>query len=112
MSVAGGFSERQEIQALASSFGIWVIPHVWGSGSAVAAALHVLAATPPFPHTANPVPLQNEPVIEFDRNLNPLRDELLTERIAMVDGRVPVPQGPGLGIEIDEAVLARYAERV
>ena len=51
-------------------------------------------------------------MIEFDRNLNPLRDELLTERIAMVDGRVPVPQGPGLGIEIDEAVLARYAERV
>ena len=32
---------------------------------------------PPIPHTANPVPLLNEPVVEFDRKHNPLRDELL-----------------------------------
>ena len=57
---------------------------------------------PPSPHTANPVPLQNEPVIEFDRNLNPLRDDLLVERIALVDGCVPVPQGAGLGIRVNE----------
>jgi L-alanine-DL-glutamate epimerase-like enolase superfamily enzyme len=28
-----------------------------------------------------------------------------------VDGRVPVPDGPGLGIELDEEVLARYRVR-
>ncbi|MCP5109865.1 MAG: mandelate racemase/muconate lactonizing enzyme family protein [bacterium] len=105
---SGGVSEWQKIHALASAFGVPVIPHVWGSGIALATALHVLAATPPSPHTANPVPLQNEPVVEFDRNPNPLRDELLTENIALVDGRLPVPQGPGLGIEIDEEVLGRY----
>ncbi|MCW5980950.1 MAG: mandelate racemase/muconate lactonizing enzyme family protein [Bryobacteraceae bacterium] len=104
---AGGISEWQKIHALADSFGVWVIPHVWGSGVALAAALHALAATPPFPHTANPVPLQNEPVIEYDRNPNPLRDELLKERITVSAGRLPVPQGPGLGIEVDEAVLSR-----
>ena len=66
---------------------------------------------PPQPHTANPVPLQNEPVIEFDRNYNPLRDDLLRGRIAIgKDGRVPVPQGPGLGIDIDEDVLAQYSQ--
>ena len=109
LCAAGGFSEWLKIQALASSFGIPLIPHVWGSGVALSAALHVLAATPPFPHTANPIPLQNEPVIEFDRNPNALRDELLTERITLVDGRVPVPQGPGLGIQVNETVMRRFA---
>jgi D-galactarolactone cycloisomerase len=111
LCVAGGFSEWIKIQALASSFGVWVIPHVWGSGVAVAAALHVLAVVPPFPHTANPVPLQNGPVIEFDRNHNPLRDDLLVEPFSLVDGRVRVPQSPGLGIEIDEGVLQTYLQR-
>jgi len=109
LCAAGGISEWLKIQALAESFGVWVIPHVWGSGVALAAALHVLAASPPFPHTANPLPLQNEPVIEYDRNPNPLRDKLLTEEITLFNGRLPVPQGPGLGIQINEEVLRQYS---
>jgi D-galactarolactone cycloisomerase len=111
LTASGGFSEWSKIYGIASAYGVPMIPHVWGSGVAVAAALHVLAATPPFPHTANPVPLQNEPVIEFDRNPNPLRDDLLVERIALVDGCVPVPQGPGLGIRVNEEVLMQYCRR-
>jgi len=106
--VTGGFSEWMKIHALASAYGVWVIPHVWGSGVALAAALHALAVTPSFPYTANPIPLQNEPIIEFDRTRNPLRDELLVEPITLVDGRVPVPQGPGLGIHLNEEVLAQF----
>lgn len=71
--VCGGFSEWQKIVALASAYGVPVLPHVWGSGVALAAALHAVAALPPMPHTANPVPLQNEPLIEFDRI--PIRSE-------------------------------------
>lgn len=110
LCAAGGFSEWQNIQALASASGIWVIPHVWGSGVALAAALHVLATIPPFPHTANPIPLQNEPVVEFDRNPNPLRDDLLVNPILLTDGRVPIPQGAGLGIKIDEAILMEHCQ--
>jgi D-galactarolactone cycloisomerase len=47
-------------------------------------------------------------VIEFDRNHNPLRDDLLRTPITLVGGRVPVPQAPGLGIEIRKDVLARF----
>jgi D-galactarolactone cycloisomerase len=108
LGACGGFSEWIKIHALASSYGIPVIPHVWGSGVALAAALQVLAVTPPFPHTAHPVPVQNEPVIEFDRNPNALRDDLLVDAIKLVDGCVPVPQGPGLGISVDERVLRQY----
>ena len=39
LCVCGGFSEWLKIQALASSFGVMTIPHVWGSGVALAAAL-------------------------------------------------------------------------
>ena len=110
LCVCGGFSEMMKIIALASSFGIMVIPHVWGSGIAIAAALHVLAVIPPLPHTANLIPLQNEPVIEFDRSPNPLRDELLVKKITLIDGGLSVPQKPGLGVEIDMYVLKKYQQ--
>lgn len=105
----GGFTELRNIQALASAFGIPVIPHTWGSAVALAAALQFIATLPPFPHTANPVPLQNEPVVEFDRNPNALRDELAETPFLLKDGKLEVPQGPGLGITVDEDVLRKYS---
>ena len=109
LCVCGGLSEWSRILTLAMSFGILTVPHVWGSGVAMAAALQAIAAIPPTPFTINPIALQNEPVIEFDRKHNPLRDDLLVENFVMDNGSVCVPQGPGLGIEVSEAVLARYA---
>jgi D-galactarolactone cycloisomerase len=109
LCACGGFTEWQKIQALALAYGVLTIPHVWGSGIAVAAALHALATVPPTPHTAAPVILQNEPMVEFDRTHNPLRDDLLTERFRLEDGALLVPQGPGLGVTVDEEVLGRYA---
>ena len=112
LCVAGGFSEWIKILALAQAFGIMVIPHVWGSGVALAAALHAVAAIPPFPHTAHPFPLQNDPVIEYDRNYNPLRDTVLRDPIRLVDGCLPVPAGPGLGIDLDEEILEEFTQCV
>jgi D-galactarolactone cycloisomerase len=106
--VCGGISEFKKIQTLAGIHGVFTIPHVWGSGIALAAALQVIAATPSFPHTANPVELQNKPVIEYDRNHNPLRDELLKENIRLENSHVKVPAGPGLGVDIDEVVLEKF----
>lgn len=106
--VCGGISEVKQIFALSSSSNLRLIPHVWGSGIALSAGLQVCAALPPMPFTHVPVPLQNEPVIEFDRTRNPLRDDLLTEPFAFADGYVDVPQGPGLGVEVNEDALAHY----
>ena len=66
----GGFTEWQKIIALTTSFGVLTVPHVWGSGVTVAAALQALATAPPVPFTAAVVPLQNEPMIEYDRTHN------------------------------------------
>ncbi|MBT3770804.1 MAG: mandelate racemase/muconate lactonizing enzyme family protein [Acidiferrobacteraceae bacterium] len=104
---AGGFTEWQKISALASIFSKPILPHVWGSGIAVAAALQALATAPPCPHTAHPVALQNEPMIEFDRTPNPIRDDLLQQPFRLENGYLAVPTGPGLGVDIDEAVLQR-----
>ena len=37
------------------------------------------------------------------------KTDLLTERIAVVDGYMAVPDGPGLGVEPDEKAIAAYA---
>ena len=62
---------------------------------------------------ANPIALQNEPVVEFDRTHNPLRDELLHEQfVAVLDqGALLVPSGPGLGVKVNEKVLSSTARR-
>lgn len=106
---AGGFSELRNILALATAHNLRTIPHVWGSGIALSVGMHACAIIPLAPHTYRPVPLQNEPVIEFDRTRNPLRDDLLTEAFTLdADGYVQVPTGPGLGVEVDLDVLEHY----
>jgi D-galactarolactone cycloisomerase len=110
LCVCGGFSEWMRIQSLAMSFGVLTVPHVWGSAVAIAAALQALATVPPTPYTLEPVALQNEPVVEFDRKPNALRDELAAQPFVLESGAVRIPTGPGLGLEIREDVLARYAQ--
>jgi hypothetical protein len=53
-----------------------------------------------------------KPVVEFDRTHNPLRDELLSDQFFLEQGTLLVPQGPGLGVTVNDNVLVRYgAER-
>jgi len=110
LSVCGGYSEWLKILAIAQSRGVMAIPHVWGSGIALAATLHAIVNIPCFPYTANPVPLQNEPVIEYDRNPNPLRDCLLNEEIRFEDGKLRVPEKPGLGVSVNQDMLKDFCK--
>jgi D-galactarolactone cycloisomerase len=48
-------------------------------------------------------------LFEFDMTENRLRTDLAKAPIRAVEGFVPVPEGPGLGIEIDRKVLEKYA---
>ncbi|MBC6715486.1 mandelate racemase/muconate lactonizing enzyme family protein [Aurantimonas sp. DM33-3] len=108
---AGGFTEWKNILALATSHNIMVVPHVWGSGVAVAAALQALAIVPHAPYTARPVPLQNETMIEFDRTYNPLRDDILTETFVLENECLAIPTGPGLGVTVDADAVRRHCVR-
>jgi D-galactarolactone cycloisomerase len=104
----GGITECWRIAALARAYGVQYFPHVWGSVVGLAASLQLLASLPPCPPTANPAAYYQEPLLEFDRNASPLRDELSIQPIGLEDGVVRIPQGPGLGITINPDVLDRY----
>lgn len=105
----GGLAEAKAICELARAWNIRVSPHVWGGGLALAAAVHLLASVPDYPHTANvPDPLW----LELDRGDNALREQLLIEPFRPVDGQVEVPTSPGLGVEVDlHAVASLRSDR-
>jgi D-galactarolactone cycloisomerase len=105
VAACGGISELKKIADMASGFGMRVNPHVWGTGITLAASLHLLAVIPDNPPGLFPRP----PLLELDRSPHPVRDALLVEPIAAVNGRVRVPEGPGLGITVDRAALKRFA---
>lgn len=95
-SLCGGILACLDVMAVARGFGLEVIPHVGGpTAIGLAANLQWAAAA-------------GVPMIEWDIDPSqPLVDELAPElalsRIS--DGVARVPNGPGLGIEVDEAVL-------
>ena len=102
---AGGLSECKKIVDMAEAFGARYNPHVWGTGIAIAASLRLLAVLPTLtPNSLAPI----APMLEFDRTEHPIRAALLTSSIEHRDGRVAVPTGAGLGIEIDRAALERF----
>lgn len=105
LSVCGGFTEAKAISTLATAFDIRVAPHVWGTGVLLAASLQFIASLPSTPFgELNPYP----PLLELDRGENPLRDGVLHEPIAAVNGEVAIPAGPGIGVDVDEAALSQW----
>lgn len=104
IAVCGGFSMMQRVQTLADTNHVRLVPHCWGSALSFAASLHYLATVPALPPSITPT----EPMLEYDRSENPLRDHLLTENLRQSDGFLPVPQGPGLGVEVDPDQLERF----
>lgn len=101
---AGGITECRKIATLASAHGVECVPHAWGSAIGLAATLHFLAALPDQPPSFRPMP----PLLEFEQCENPFRDHLATSPIVQKGGVVDIPQGAGLGIEVERTVLERY----
>jgi D-galactarolactone cycloisomerase len=95
VSRAGGISECFRIGQLAASFGARVATHSWSDAVAIVGNMHLIAALP------------TGITVEVDRSGNPMVDELLVEPLRVKDGMLHISQAPGLGIEIDEAVLDR-----
>ena len=105
---SGGFTERKKIAAVAQAWGTTVVLHVWATSIGLAASLQYIATLPPTPVSSTP----EEPMLEYDRSSHPFREDLIHGAIRMVNGKVAVPQAPGIGVEIDRDVLSRYVRRV
>ncbi|ARE42079.1 L-alanine-DL-glutamate epimerase and related enzymes of enolase superfamily [Rhodovulum sp. P5] len=100
----GGITEMRKIAAMAETAGVRVVPHVWGTGVHVAASLQMLTILPPSPQRHAP----SDPWLEFDQTDNPFRMAILKTPIACQNGRVAIPDAPGLGVDIDRDALTEW----
>ena len=87
----GGVTELRRVAALAETFGVTVVPHSAYFGPGLLASIHCIAAMP------------GDTLVErfyCDFARNPLGDA-----INPINGRIAVPQGPGLGVDPDLRML-------
>ena len=96
LSRCGGLTVGKQIADLAARRQIECAPHAWLSDLLKAASLHLNAYLP------------NALFLEYNVASASLLNTLCAEPIRMIDGAVTVPNGPGLGVEVDEDVVARF----
>ncbi len=104
LSHAGGISECRRIAAMAEAYDVAFAPHCPIGPIALAACLHVAAATPNFVIQEMSLGIHYNQASEDLGSLmrNP-------EMFAIEGGTVAVPEAPGLGVEIDEAAVREMA---
>jgi L-alanine-DL-glutamate epimerase-like enolase superfamily enzyme len=88
-----GFTVARQIADLARELRVEIVPHCFSTGVLVTASLH-FAST-----------LERPTYSEFSVADSPLAGGLLAEPLRLHDGRLSVPTGPGLGIELDEDLV-------
>jgi L-alanine-DL-glutamate epimerase-like enolase superfamily enzyme len=93
----GGFTQARKILWEAQLAGVDVCPHAWLTDLNSAASLHVNAV------------LERSLFLEYNVCDNPMLQEIIRNPIRMdPDGFIAVPQGSGLGIEVDEKSVERF----
>ena len=93
----GGFTQARKIAWEAEHAGVDVCPHAWLTDLLTAASLHFNAVLP------------RALFLEYNVCDNPMLREIIRNPVRMAaDGCIPVPQGPGLGIEVDETAVRRF----
>ncbi len=95
---AGGLSAYHTLAGICDIAGLPVVKHSFGDlGVTTAASLHVLGA-------------QAAPALAHQTHLELLESDLLAEPFTFERGALPVPPGPGLGVELDHEAVRRYAK--
>ncbi|RSO04138.1 glucarate dehydratase [Streptomyces sp. WAC 05379] len=95
----GGLRNTRQLAAICRTFGVGVSMHSnTHLGISLAAMTHVASTVPDLHHACDShYPWQSE--------------DVLTERLTFEAGRVAVPDGPGLGVELDRTRLAELHRR-
>lgn len=93
----GGIGDVMRMVEIAEGAGMRAVPHCPFVGPGLLATIHIIAAM------KNEVPCEHR---YCDLGASPLGDAVVA-----VEGRLDVPQGPGLGVDPDPAILERYRVR-
>jgi L-alanine-DL-glutamate epimerase-like enolase superfamily enzyme len=96
LSRCGGLTVGRQIAEMTQRRGLDCVPHAWLTDLLKAASLHLNAY------------LMNSLYLEYNVSSASLLNNLCREKISLRDGYIPVPEGPGLGVEVDEAVVAKF----
>lgn len=102
-SICGGVAPLLRIAAAAGAQSIGCIPHACNGAVSLAATLQVLAVL-----ALQTPELESGPLLEHDFGENPLRSDLLRTPLVVRDGWMEIPDGPGLGVEVDETFVAAH----
>jgi L-rhamnonate dehydratase len=94
----GGITGGQRIAQLANAHNARAIPHAFGTGVLLAASAQWAATHP-------------QPLTEYTRAPSPLARDLVRHTMEFRDGLLHLTEAPGLGVELDERVVARYIVR-
>jgi L-alanine-DL-glutamate epimerase-like enolase superfamily enzyme len=92
----GGLTTGRKIVHMAERANRLVIPHSWCSDLLTAASLHLNA----FQRRAV--------LVEFNTSQGPLSREIVRNPLKLEDGYLRVPDGPGLGVEVNEETINKY----
>jgi D-galactarolactone cycloisomerase len=93
---AGGITAGLKVIELVEASNVWFNAHAWSSAVTTAASIALSAST------------SRCLLFEMKPLANPMHDELIAEPFAQHGGYVSVPEGPGLGIDVDESVLEHF----
>jgi len=105
LPLCGGITPGKRIAALALDFQVEFHPHVFGTVLGMAASLHLLASIPNYQSwCVFPRPM----LLEWDTNPNEMAAKVLVNPIKITDGVVKVPEGPGLGVHVDEQAMEEF----
>jgi L-alanine-DL-glutamate epimerase-like enolase superfamily enzyme len=98
LSKTGGLTEGLRIAAMGSAWKLRINPHTSATGLNMAATLHFLAS------------IDNGGYYEADASKENLFRDQLTSQACQIDrdGCVRPPEGPGLGVEIDEDFIRSH----
>lgn len=105
--ICGGVGEALFIADVAAALGVPATPHTSGSAIGIAAAVQLLACLPDPPASAS----EEGPLLEYGVDVNRWREGPLQTPWARRDGWLDIPDGPGLGIDVDEAFIRGAAVR-
>ncbi|MYR07807.1 glucarate dehydratase [Gordonia sp. SID5947] len=96
----GGLQRSRQLAAICDTFGLGLSMHSNSHlGISLAAMVHLAAATPNLTYACDTHwPWKTEDVVK-------------PGALSFVDGAVPVPTGPGLGVEIDDDALERLHQQ-
>ncbi len=95
----GGLTEAMRVCHMAQDRGRLIVPHCWKTGIGIAASAHMAFAVP------------HCPFIEFlpaEMCDSVLRRELVADELQFVNGQIPLPEKPGLGIELNMDAVKKY----